>query len=260
MKLTKIWFLFYISLPAGIVFRFLQLYFTIDAKTGFYMPYAEGYGKALLILIMLLTLAVGVFSYLCFIRPEKLPQKNIVTSVISCILAIIIGAESFIIKPAFSVLPWQLSAFNFASLLFVLFLISFAIAPYFNIKIPPYLSSIPTIYLIARTICDFTTVSKIALISDNIILISIYCVAMLFFINFARLYIGIDTDKCYKNILSLGLSSVVLSFSFAVPNLAIGILDGKSYPHISIIPNIIILLLGIFIFTFVARYFSKKNI
>lgn len=260
MKLGRIWFLFYLSLPACIIFRFLQLYFTIDAKTGFYFPHTEGYGKAFLCLILLCALFVGLFANLGFKKPENLPKKSILTSIFSITLAIIIILETFIFKTGFSALPWQILVFNAFSLLFALYLILFGISPFLNLEISPVLSVIPSAYLITRIICDFTTISKLALISDNIILIAIYCVSMLFFLDFAKLYIGIDSDKCFKNILSFGLSSVTLCFAFSVPNIAISIFADNYYPHISLIGNIFVFFLGAFILSFTSRYFSKKNI
>lgn len=260
MKLGRIWFLFYLTLPVCIIFRFLQLYFTIDAKTGFYHPHTEGYGKAFLCLILLCALFVGLFANLSFKRPENPPKKSILTSIFSITLAIIIILETFIFKTGFSALPWQLLLFNALSLLFVLYLIAYAISPILKIELSPLLSIIPSVYLITRIICDFTTISKLALISDNIILIAIYCVAMLFFIGFSKLYIGIDTDKCFKSILSFGLSSVTLCFAFSVPNIAISIFADNYYPHISLIGNIFVFFLGIFILSFTSHYFSKKNL
>lgn len=260
MKLGRIWFLFYLSLPACIIFRFLQLYFTIDPKTGFYYTHTEGYGKAFLCLILLCTLSVGLFSHLSFKRPENLPQKNITTSILSLVLATGVLLETFVFRTEFSVLPWQLVLFNILSLFFALYLILFGISPFLKLEISPVLSVIPTAYLITRIICDFTTISKLALISDNIIIIASYCLAMMFFLGFAKLYIGIDSDRCFKNILSFGLSSVVLSFAFSVPNIVISVFTNNYYPHISLIENLFVFCLGAFILSFTSHYFSKKNL
>ena len=260
MKLGRIWFLFYLTLPACIIFRFLQLYFTIDAKTGFYHNYAIGYGRAFLCLILLCTLFVGLFATLSFKRPESLPKKNILTSVFSITLGVIVLAERFIFSSNYSVLPWQLLLFNMFSLLFGLYLFALAASQFFKFEISSLFSVIPTFYLVARIICDFTTISKLALISDNIILIAIYCLSMIFFLYYAKLYIGIDDDKCFKNILSFGLSSVILCFAFSIPNIAISILKSGAYPHISLMGNLFVFALGLFILSFTSHYFSKKNI
>ena len=132
MKLGRIWFLFYLTLPACIIFRFLQLYFTIDAKTGFYHNYAIGYGRAFLCLILLCTLFVGLFATLSFKRPESLPKKNILTSVFSITLGVIVLAERFIFSSNYSALPWQLLLFNVFSLLFGLYLFALAASQFFK--------------------------------------------------------------------------------------------------------------------------------
>ncbi len=260
MKLGRIWFLFYLTLPVCIIFRFLQLYFTIDAKTGFYHSYTIGYGRAFLCLILLCTLSVGLFATLSFKRPESLPRKNTLTSVFSMVLGAIVLAERFLFSSDYSVLPWQLLLFNVFSLLCAFYFFALAASQFFKFEFSSLFSVVPTIYLISRVICDFTTISKLALISDNIILIAIYCLAMLFFLYYARLYIGIDDDKCFKNILSFGLSSVILCFAFSIPNIAISIFNSGAYPHISLIGNLFVFALGLFILSFTSHYFSKKNI
>jgi hypothetical protein len=211
-------------------------------------------------LILLCALSVGLFANLSFKRPESLPEKSILTSVFSMVLGAIVIAERFIFSSDYSVLPWQLLLFNVFSLLFGFYLFALAASHFFKFEISSLFSVIPTFYLVARIICDFTTISKLALISDNIILIAIYCLAMIFFLYYSKLYIGIDDDKCFKNILSFGLSSVILCFAFSIPNIAISILKSGAYPHISLMGNLFVFALGLFILSFTSNYFSKKNI
>ena len=124
-------------------------------------------------LILLCALSVGLFATLSFKRPENLPQKNILTSIFSITLGIIVLAERFVFSSDYSVLPWQLLFFNVFSLLFGFYLFALAASQFFKFEFSSLFTVIPTFYLVSRIICDFTTISKLALISDNIILIAI---------------------------------------------------------------------------------------
>ena len=259
MKLNKIWFLFVLSLIANIGFRFLQLYFTIDAKTGFYIEKSENYGQILLILIMLCGLIIGVFSYLVFKTPENPPKGNIYLSAVSVVLGLFVFTETFFLKNSLQIFGWQTPLLKLLGIALTGFLILFSISPYLKIKLHPTLTIIPVGYMIMRTIYDFTSISKLALISDNILLIAVYCVTLIFLLNFAKLYNNLADDRTFKRILSYGLTSTIMCFTFSIPNIFINILTNNSYQHTSTSTNIFILLLGIFILTFLCSYFSKKN-
>lgn len=256
MKYNKIMFLYFAALPISLVLRILQLLVTVEPQTGFYIPESKGMGTAFMILILLCSLFVALFARLTYKQPECLPRINIWLSIPSVLFAVGIIFETFFADFSLPILGWQNILLKVISIGTSIYLLAFAVSPLLRFKIKPILSTFPVIYSIIRLICDFTLVSKLAIISDNILLIAVYSVSMFFFLNFAKLYNGIDDDKNYKKILSYGLTLSVLCFTSSVPNLLFSAIF-RGYDHISIFSNITVLFIGMFATAFVFSYKEK---
>lgn len=81
MKYEKILLFSSIALPAVVLMRFLQLFFTVDVKTGFFKSEYVDAGRCLLVLIALGCAAVAVLCLTSHRNPENPPKKNLVTAV-----------------------------------------------------------------------------------------------------------------------------------------------------------------------------------
>lgn len=250
MKSNKIMILYFVALPVSLGLRILQLWFTIEPETGFYIPENRGMGTALTTLILLCSLFVALFSRLTYKQPDRLPAGNLGLSIVSVLFAVSIILETFFADLSLPILGWQNILLKVASAGAAIYLSAFATSPIFGFEIKPIFATLPVIYSIIRLICDFTLVSKLAIISDNILLIAVYSVSMFFFLNFAKLYNGIEDDKNYKKILSYGLTLSVLCFTSSIPNLLFSTIF-IGFNHISLITNITVLTLGIFASAFV---------
>ncbi len=258
MKLNKIWFLFGLIALANMVLRFLQLYFTIDSRTGFFIENSKTYGEIILVVILIFTAILGVFSFLGFNKPENPPRKSLSLSISALILSVFVFAEMVFIQAAPFVVAWQSTVLKLSATVLTIYLVVFAASYLVNIKLPEIATIIPSVYFIFRTLKDFTAISKLAMISDNVVLITTYCIVLLFFINFAKLYNSTDNEFCFKKLLSYGLPAVVLCFTYSLPNILIYIMHGFS--RISMFSNMLIFTSGIFILCFLLNYFSKKNL
>ena len=258
MKLNKIMFFFILALPISIVLRGLQLLFTVDYVTGFYYGSKETVGIILLILILLSAFFMGFFARQVFTRPENPPKANIFTSLFSLLVCGAIFNEKFIQAFPVSALPWQIAILKITAVLISVYLLCVPLSLIFKFQIPPLLSVCPIIYLLMKIICDFTVVSKLAFISDNILMIASYCLILLFFLNFGKLCNGINDDICFKKILSYGLPAVMLSLTCSIPNLAVNLILKEEYLHTSISANLSLLLFGILILSLLISYFYQK--
>ena len=257
MKLNKIMFFFILALPISIVLRGLQLLFTVDYVTGFYYVSKETVGIILLILILLSAFFMGFFARQVFTRPENPPKANIFTSLFSLLVCGAIFNENFIQAFPVSALPWQIAILKITAVLISVYLLCVPLSLIFKFQIPSLLSVCPIIYLLMKIICDFTVVSKLAFISDNILMVAAYCLILLFFLNFGKLCNGID-DAGFKKILSYGLPAVILSLTCSIPNLAVNLILKEEYLHTSISANLSLLLFGILILSFLISYFYQK--
>ena len=257
MKLNKIMFFFILALPISIVLRGLQLLFTVDYVTGFYYGSKETVGIILLILILLSAFFMGFFARQVFTRPENSPKANIFTSLFSLLVCGAIFNENFIQAFPVSALPWQIAILKITAVLISVYLLCVPLSLIFKFQIPSLLSVCPIIYLLMKIICDFTVVSKLAFISDNILMVAAYCLILLFFLNFGKLCNGID-DAGFKKILSYGLPAVILSLTCSIPNLAVNLILKEEYLHTSISASLSLLLFGILILSFLISYFYQK--
>ena len=257
MKLNKIMFFFILALPISIVLRGLQLLFTVDYVTGFYYVSKETVGIILLILILLSAFFMGFFARQVFTRPENPPKANIFTSLFSLLVCGAIFNENFIQAFPVSALPWQIAILKITAVLISVYLLCVPLSLIFKFQIPSLLSVCPIIYLLMKIICDFTVVSKLAFISDNILMVAAYCLILLFFLNFGKLCNGID-DAGFKKILSYGLPAVILSLTCSIPNLAVNLILKEEYLHTSISASLSLLLFGILILSLLISYFYQK--
>ena len=259
MKQNKIMLFFFMVLPVSLVLRFLQLCFTIEANTGFYINETKNFGPILLILILLCALSVGFFAWLTFIRPNNPPKTTVFMSVSALVLSLSIFAES-VLNNTVVVIGWQAVLLKLLSLAVIAYFVLFALSRFIKIKLPEIASSLTVLYIIIRMICDFTSISKLSLISDNIFLIFSYCALLTFFLTYTKLTCRADNDKTFKVILSSGLASVVLCFTSSIPNLLINLILKNGYYHSSLLTCVTFFLFGVFILSYVLSYFSNHNI
>lgn len=259
MQFKKIILFFIPALPLSIALRLLQLTYTIDTETGFFKPDFEALGKYILIAIFAFTAAIVVFSFASHRTPERPPEVNIFTSLTSALLCFSVlyelAAESFPEAVPF----WQvalLQVFGFAT---AAFFAVFALKKFVNFPLPGICTVIPTVYLILRIICDFTSISSLALISDNLLLMAAYCAALLFMLNFAKLYNNAGGDYAARRLMASGFSSALLCFTQSVPHIAVNTLLDMRYSHTTMQANVTVLLLGLFITAFTFSLFSKRN-
>ncbi len=250
MKLNKIMLFFFISLPISLGLRFLQLNFTIDATTGFYLKESVAFGKLILAAIFVCVIASGIFASFTYHQIENPPKTNILLSLISFLLTVAVIGEG-VLSPSFTTAPiWQAMLFQITSIACGIYFFLFAIFGFLKIKLPEIASTIPAIYIIACAICNFTSISKLALISDHILIIATYCTLMFFMLNFAKLYNKTDLEKNTKKLFGFGLPAVILCFTNSIPNISLYFLTDEKYSHTSILCNISLLIFGVFILVF----------
>lgn len=259
MKYSKIMLFFDIALILSIIVRFLQIKYTIDFQSGFFIQNSAGIGYFMIGIILAVALISAIFAMTYYKDPEHPPKKGILLGIVSFLPATAILADFIAGKSQTAVLPWQSILLKLTGLASVVFFILYGLGKFIKIKLPPIATTIPCIYIIIRIITDFAGISSLAIITDYIFLILAYCVALLFFLNFAKLYNKVDTEQNFRKILATGLASSILCLSQSVSHFAINILSNGTYNHVSHISNFGLFSFGIFILAFVFTHFSKKN-
>lgn len=259
MKYNKIILFFNISLILGVVMRFFQIKYTVEYSTGFFISNMSGYDYFILGVILLMALLNAIFARTYYKNPESPPQKGVLLAASSFLLAVTIIYEVFTESTVAKVIPFQSFVLKTAGLAAAVYFIFYGVAKFVDIKIPEMTAVIPVIYLILRIICEFAAISSLALISDYVFVISGYCLMLLFFMNFLKLYSGIDKEYNFRKILASGLASACICLPQSVAHIAVNLISGNKYTHISHAANLSILAFGLFILTFVFTHFYEEN-
>lgn len=259
MKYKKIIFLFALFLPVSIVLRLVQLSFTVDYKTGFFVKQFESNGEAMLWVVLALCFVPALFALISHRNPEKPTEPNVFLSTASFLMSTAVLYELFFEKFSNTVMSWQILAVKTTGMLTAVFFALYGLERFISFKLPRIFTAIPTLYFIFRIICDFTSISALALISENLLVMLAYCSVLLFLLQFAKLYNGLDTEYNFRKLLATGLASIVLCFTQTVPHIVLKLVTGYSFMHTSLATNINIFFVGIFIATFIFSHFSFAN-
>ena len=215
MKYNKIVLFFCISAPACMLMRILQLMFTVEAETGFFNAEYGSIGYYLLAFI-----AVFCAVTLCFTghrNPDHPPKKNIFICISSLFLAAATAIQLFSESFSGTVRLWQSVLLVLTGFGAALFFLIYGVSGFEGIKISPTLAVLPAVYYIMRLICDFTSVSSLALITDNMLVLASYSLSLLFFISFGKLYNGIDPEYNFRKLMATGMAAVILCLTQSVP-------------------------------------------
>ncbi len=259
MKYKKIIFLFSVFLPVSLLLRLVQLSFTVDYATGFFVRDFETNGKAMLWVLIGLCIAPAVFAFTSHRNPENPPSPNLFLSIVAFAAGgAIISGIFFEVFPE-TVPAWQVAAVKITGLMTALFFVFFGLERFIDFRLPRICAAIPTLYFIFRIICDFTAIAALALTSENLLIMLAYCAVLFFFLQFAKLYNELDSEYNFRKLLSSGLASIMLCFVQTVPHFLLKILTGYSFMHTSVAANINLFFTGVFVAVFLFTHFSFFN-
>ena len=259
MHYKKILTAFWVLLPLSVVLRLLQLLFTVETKTGFFLREYETFGNIMLIAIFIFAAISAIFCFTSHRCPENPPKVNVFLGVASFLLSASILIELQTETFPITVQWWLILLLKLTGLLTAAFFVCYGLNFFTKVKIPALAFIIPVIYLIVRVVCDFTAISSLALISDNLILMISYSAILWFMLNFAKLYNGIDSQNNCRKLMASSTFAVILCFTQSIPHILINFVTKNSYLHTSFPVNLNILLMGIFALTFMLTHFSKNN-
>lgn len=259
MKYGKIMLFFSVSLAFSLLLRLLQLFFVVETTTGFFKPEFETIGLCLIIAIFVSVILAAAFAFTAHRCPQNACKNCKVLGIVSLIFSITLLIQIFFETFTLGVRFWQICLLKLLGVLTVAFFAAFGARQFIKFDIPKEAAIIPTLYLIIRIICDFTKISSLALISDNILLMGAYCSGLWFMLQFAKFYNKTDDDKGFRKLLGSGILASCLCITQSVPHIIMNFWTGYSYLHTSVAENLAILAMGVFVLAFVLTHFSKKN-
>lgn len=260
MRYKKIILFFCIVMPLSILLRTFQLFFTVETNTGFFKSEYKTAGFYLLVLIIAALACLAIICFTGHRNPEHPPKINPLISFASIIAVLGIATGAYDTRLTGVTMPWQSALLTVSGILAAVYFLLYAVSGFINLKLSPLLSVLPSVYFIMKIICSFTAISSLALISDNILILSALCVMLLFFLSFGKLYNGIDTERNFRKLMASGLVSSALCFTQGIPHIIINFVTDNGYLHTSNAANFSMICFGIFIAVFTFSHFSAKNI
>ncbi len=259
MNIKKILISALVSIPVCVGLRFYQIFETIDYENGFFTNEKTLLGYLLLFAIFSVCAMVGVISF----KTTNVTLKEPKTSWAMAILAIAVSAklfgELFGEVMSFSIPAWQILLVKLITVATMIYFLLIFLQKIIDFKIPPLLHIIPALYAITKTIFTFINISALSVISDNVILMACYCVLMLFFINYARIYNEIQVESATKKVVCYGFISVILCLTATLPTIIINSFSNTPYLHSNSSVNNTLLSLASYILVFLGEYLYKKE-
>lgn len=259
MRYEKILFFFYAALPLSIILRLIQQIFIVDNNTGFFKHEFMAFGITVLVIIFAVAVMFSVFAFLSHRSPEQPPKSNLFLSIASFLTALSLFLENYIVTPNYTVMNLQTILLNITALLSILLFLGYGFKRFFDFTLPGFCFLFPCVYFILKTILEFTVVSALAVISENILFITALCSLMVFFLQFAKLYNKTDKEYNFRKLLASGLVAVLFCFVQSVPFFIYGFMTGFEKIHTNVFSNITLFITGLFILTFLSLHYSRKN-
>ncbi|MBE6777445.1 MAG: hypothetical protein E7542_04970 [Ruminococcaceae bacterium] len=258
MNFKKIMTTFFICLPVCIAARVVQIAVTIQKSNGFYLTGFDTFGNVMMALIGLSCVLLFLVAFKAYKTPEKTPRVNLAMAITSYVVALAFLGELFFEAVAPTTPEWQKYVAKVITVAASGYFVLFGSSHFCKIKMPRLIHAIPAIYAIARTIFTFINISSLAAISDNVLLMAGYCVLMLFFINYGKLYNGLDVEVNFRKILATGLVSVTLCASQSVAYLLVNVF-GSGYTHSDSSVIFTLLAMSVFIVVFILAHFKTNK-
>ncbi len=259
MRYEKILFFFYAALPVCVILRLIQLNFVIDSNTGFFKHEFIAFGIAILVIIFAVAVMFSVFAFLSHRSPEQPPKSNLFLSIASFVTAFSLFFENYFMTPNYTVMNLQTILLNITALLSIILFLCYGFKHFFDFALPGFCFVFPCIYFILKIILEFTVISALAVISENILFISALCALMVFFMQFAKLYNKTDKEYNFRKLLASGLVSILFCFVQSISFFIYGFMTDFEIIHTNVFSNTTLFIMGCFVLTFLSFHYSRKN-
>lgn len=255
--------IFSASTVLAVALRFAQLFFTIDAKTGFSI--IGSYEKVNIIIYALLLVLFIIPAFFSAVssnrRPTRapIPKSFPFLTVINFLMAIcmlasagikFIALETYSVGAVFEILLLLTSAVWF---------ILYASAGFVKIKLPVALSIAPVILCLYKLIAIFISHNGLANISENIITTLFLCAILFFFLLQSKIICKVAIRKSSRHIFTAAVVAFMLMAIGNIPPLAIWLMGRADLLHTSSVFNLEYVIMGVYALVFTLQLYSKKK-
>lgn len=248
-----------ISLPICVLLRTIQMYFTIDAATGFVKQQYSAISVLITVIICAAVASVGLLATaLDAVKQNADKQRPAVA------IASVLAGGMFIYQTvsAFS-MPrgaWYDTLLVFLALASAFVFIAYGLKNIYSYNLPSLILVIPVIYYVVRLISVFVSTSALALVTENIFLIFTNSILLWFMYEFAGFENEIgDIAKSPKKLFASGLAAVMLCAVASLPKFILAMLGAIKLSGGDVASALLNLTVGIFILTYIVCKFGEKS-
>lgn len=249
-----------IAVPICAILRTIQLFFTIDSKTGFIKPQYTAISMLISIIVCVSAIVIALLSISANQKSQTRKGFNAVLSIVSVITSL-----AFLNQTVAETATLEKNRLLGTVLIYLTIAVALAIFVYgirdlVSYKFPSMIFVVFPVYFIVKLINLFVSTSAIALITQNVFLLFTNCALLLFMHELANFENGVENmSKRPKKLYAYGVAAAILCAATSVPELVM-IIAEKAQPSYSVISNAILnIFVGIFVITYILCNFNDNE-
>lgn len=258
MKHRHIINLLWISVPICVILRYIQHVFTIDSTTGFIK---QQYRDISTLISFVIFAAVAAMCVLAYFAEGISKKQNELRPILSLTCALTGGMFVYETVSGLSSLgSWYSILLVLLSLLSAFVFVSFGLKNIYPYNFPNLLLVIPAIYYIVKLISLFISTSALSLITENVFLLFTNSALLWFLFEFANFENEFGSPKkSHKKIFACGITAVMLCVVTALPKFILLFSQKSNILRGDISASLLMLSQAIFILSYIAGIFYKKE-
>jgi hypothetical protein len=260
MKYRYIQYSFLAALLLGLVVRYKQLFDVTEVVTGFFYVGKEKAGWFYGALLLLLLIGFSVCASLVNRCPLKTPKVSKALGTVSMVSGAFVLIEAITYITQVSMFSWEKLLLGVTGPATAIFLVLYGLKGFKNYPLPRVICAVPILYYLSRFICEFISVSKTALIFQNILNLAAIASVLVFMLEWGKIANNVSGKLSYKIILISGGVAALLCEITAIPELIFLISNKNAVPHQNPVSLVNLAIMGAFIGFYLYRHFKSSNL
>ncbi len=244
--------------PVCVMFRAIQLVFTIDGATGFIKQQYTAISVLMTVIVCAAIASVAMLATSVDEIKEK-PYGKHPAVAITCVLAG--GMFIYQTVAGMSVInAWYDVLLVLLTLVSVFVFVAYGLKNVYDYNLPDIMLIVPVLYYVVKLISVFVSTSALSLVTENIFLIFTNSVLLWFMYEFASFenQIG-DVAKKPKRLFASGLAAVMLCAVTAIPRLVLMITGKMEITSGDVSAALLNISIGLFIIAYIVSNFYNKD-
>lgn len=260
MKYKHIVWTFVCILPFSVAVRFFQLFRLTEPETGFFVSEQRNTGIVLSVLIFAAILVYCVIAGFVNRCPLKTPRVTPLLGISAVTAGVFTLIESVNYVTQVNLFFWEKCLLGLLGPAAAVFLVMYGIKGFHNYKLYRPLYAIPSFYYIARLVCEFISVSKTAVIFQNLLNMCAIAAVLVFMLEWGKAANNINVERGYKRLLVSAGAAVLFCETAALPEFFLMIFNKSASEHQSMASLVSLAIIGVFVSVYIFHHFKNSNL